>query len=210
MELGVGVFIGNAGTCFEGGLVISLDLSNLNLSRILSPDIARQRFLINLTTTTNSFSGPTPRISPASLASATLTSPTTYSTAPSLSSSPPSDTSRSLTSTTTTSLGLSPSRSLGSPSTPPTPRRQLLHRHHPPGVRPVGAHRVSPVSGNKLVGPIPPEIGNLSTLQQLYVSYFNSYDGGIPDEIGNLSNLVHLDMANCGLSGEIPRRSECS
>lgn len=60
------------------------------------------------------------------------------------------------------------------------------------------------LSGNELAGPIPPELGNLSTLKELYIGYYNSYTGGLPAELGNLSSLVRLDAANCGLSGEIP------
>lgn len=61
------------------------------------------------------------------------------------------------------------------------------------------------MSGNELQGPIPPEIGNLTKLRELYIGYYNTYDGGLPPEIGNLSELVRLDAANCGLTGEIPR-----
>lgn len=60
------------------------------------------------------------------------------------------------------------------------------------------------VSGNELQGKIPPELANLTKLHELYVGYYNSYDGGIPPEIGNLSNLLRLDMSDCGLSGLIP------
>ncbi|KAF7828574.1 leucine-rich repeat receptor-like serine/threonine-protein kinase BAM1 [Senna tora] len=60
------------------------------------------------------------------------------------------------------------------------------------------------VSGNELAGTIPPEIGNLTSLRELYIGYFNTYEGGIPPEIGNLSELVRFDAANCGLTGEIP------
>lgn len=60
------------------------------------------------------------------------------------------------------------------------------------------------VSGNELNGTIPAQIGNLSTLRELYLGYFNAYEGGIPAEIGNLSELVRIDAANCGLTGEIP------
>ncbi|KAJ3670073.1 hypothetical protein LUZ60_010397 [Juncus effusus] len=59
-------------------------------------------------------------------------------------------------------------------------------------------------SGNELAGTIPRELGNLGTLKELYIGYYNSYTGGLPAELGNLSNLVRLDAANCGLTGEIP------
>ncbi|CAI9279878.1 unnamed protein product [Lactuca saligna] len=54
----------------------------------------------------------------------------------------------------------------------------------------------------------PPEIGNLTNLQQLYLGHYNGYTGGIPLEIGNLSSLIHLDAANCGLSDEVPSEIE--
>ncbi|KAI4330216.1 hypothetical protein MLD38_028517 [Melastoma candidum] len=60
------------------------------------------------------------------------------------------------------------------------------------------------LSGNELTGTIPPLLGNLSRLQELYVGYYNIFDGGLPPELGNLSELVRLDAASCGLSGEIP------
>ncbi|KAK9670120.1 hypothetical protein RND81_13G179100 [Saponaria officinalis] len=60
------------------------------------------------------------------------------------------------------------------------------------------------VSGNELAGKIPKEIGNLTNLKELYIGYYNTFSGGIPPEIGNLTNLVRFDAANCGISGEIP------
>ncbi|XP_030548481.1 leucine-rich repeat receptor-like serine/threonine-protein kinase BAM1 [Rhodamnia argentea] len=60
------------------------------------------------------------------------------------------------------------------------------------------------ISGNELEGPVPAEIGNLTSLRELYIGYYNSYDGGLPPEIGNMTELVRLDAASCGLSGEIP------
>ncbi|KAJ3695700.1 hypothetical protein LUZ60_001077 [Juncus effusus] len=60
------------------------------------------------------------------------------------------------------------------------------------------------LAGNDLWGPIPQEIGNLTTLEQLFLGYYNQFNGVIPREFGNLVNLVHLDLSSCGLSGTIP------
>ncbi|CAN1225839.1 Leucine-rich repeat receptor-like serine/threonine-protein kinase BAM3 [Linum grandiflorum] len=60
------------------------------------------------------------------------------------------------------------------------------------------------LKGNDLRGRIPAEIGNLTSLRQLYLGYFNQFSGGIPAEIGNLISLVHLDLAQCKLQGSIP------
>ncbi|KAJ8756348.1 hypothetical protein K2173_025160 [Erythroxylum novogranatense] len=60
------------------------------------------------------------------------------------------------------------------------------------------------LKGNSLHGRIPTELGNLTNLLQLYLGYYNEFDGGIPPELGKLINLVHLDLANCSLEGPIP------
>ncbi|CAH1432890.1 unnamed protein product [Lactuca virosa] len=60
------------------------------------------------------------------------------------------------------------------------------------------------LGGNDLRGFIPSHLGNLTSLKQLSLGYFNQFDGGIPVEFGKLVNLVHLDMSNCGLDGKIP------
>ncbi|XP_077229566.1 uncharacterized protein LOC143862406 isoform X2 [Tasmannia lanceolata] len=60
------------------------------------------------------------------------------------------------------------------------------------------------LAGNDLSGFIPGELGNLTNLKQLYLGYYNEFDGGIPPEFGKLVNLVHLDLSNCGLEGPIP------
>ncbi|KAJ7960581.1 Leucine-rich receptor-like protein kinase family protein [Quillaja saponaria] len=60
------------------------------------------------------------------------------------------------------------------------------------------------VAGNDLGGFIPGELGNLTNLRQLFLGYYNEFDGGIPPEFGKLIDLVHLDLANCGLKGPIP------
>ena len=59
------------------------------------------------------------------------------------------------------------------------------------------------LSGYGLSGPIPPELGNLSSLEGLYLDD-NQLTGEIPAELGNLTNLEWLGLSNNQLSGEIP------
>tara|TARA_B100001123_G_scaffold438811_1_gene574388 strand:+ start:190 stop:1080 length:891 start_codon:yes stop_codon:yes gene_type:complete len=56
---------------------------------------------------------------------------------------------------------------------------------------------------NLLSGQIPPEIGKLVNLEELYL-YGNQFTGEIPSEIGNLTNLEWLHLDENQLSGEIP------
>ncbi|KAL1205296.1 Leucine-rich repeat receptor-like serine/threonine-protein kinase BAM3 [Cardamine amara subsp. amara] len=60
------------------------------------------------------------------------------------------------------------------------------------------------LAGNDLRGRIPSDLGNITTLQQLYLGYYNDFHGGIPSDLGRLINLVQLDLANCSLKGSIP------
>ena len=57
--------------------------------------------------------------------------------------------------------------------------------------------------GNKLTGPIPPEIGRLRNLRTLWLIR-NHLTGPIPPEIGNLTNLQDLRLSLNHLSGLIP------
>ena len=59
------------------------------------------------------------------------------------------------------------------------------------------------ISENQLSGVIPPELGNLSCLQTIYLDT-NQLSGSIPSEIGNLINLHFLSLDNNQLSGSIP------
>ena len=56
---------------------------------------------------------------------------------------------------------------------------------------------------NNLSGTIPPEIGDLTNLQYLYLVN-NNLTGSIPTQIGNLNNLQYLDLSYNNLTGSIP------
>ena len=51
------------------------------------------------------------------------------------------------------------------------------------------------LDNNNLVGTIPPELGNLSSLRTLGLAR-NSLTGPIPPELGNLSSLGYLNLYN--------------
>lgn len=56
---------------------------------------------------------------------------------------------------------------------------------------------------NNLKGHIPPEVGSLSGLVELWLA-FNDLTGPIPPELGKLSSLVDLSLGQSGLTGSIP------
>ena len=56
---------------------------------------------------------------------------------------------------------------------------------------------------NDLTGPIPPEIGNLTRLEYLGL-YVNNLTGKIPSEVGNLSGLTNFSLDDNSLTGRIP------
>ena len=59
------------------------------------------------------------------------------------------------------------------------------------------------LSSDQLTGRIPPELGNLSKLEVLYLDS-NQLSGKIPSELGKLAKLEVLDVMWNQLSGEIP------
>ena len=59
------------------------------------------------------------------------------------------------------------------------------------------------LSYNQLSGEIPPKLGNLENLIELYL-FLNQLSGEIPPELGNLENLIELHLNENQLSGEIP------
>lgn len=77
----------------------------------------------------------------------------------------------------------------------PDPRRQR------------GVQRDQPTSlflgSNRLTGPIPPELGNLTNLTGLHLAK-NQLTGPIPPELGNLTNLINISLNNNNLTGSVP------
>ena len=54
-----------------------------------------------------------------------------------------------------------------------------------------------------MTGAIPPELGNLTKLESLYIRG-NFLSGSIPPELGNLANLRTLELGPHFLSGCVP------
>ena len=59
------------------------------------------------------------------------------------------------------------------------------------------------LGGNGLTGPIPPELGNLTSLRDLRLDG-NRLTGPIPPELGDLTSLRNLNLGGNGLAGPIP------
>ncbi|RVW24969.1 Receptor like protein 42 [Vitis vinifera] len=59
------------------------------------------------------------------------------------------------------------------------------------------------LSGNKLTGPIPPEIGYLSGIHIINLSH-NHFSGHIPETFSNLKEVESLDISYNELAGQIP------
>ncbi|KAJ0989390.1 hypothetical protein J5N97_007746 [Dioscorea zingiberensis] len=60
------------------------------------------------------------------------------------------------------------------------------------------------LTANLLNETIPPFLGNISTLRQLNLSYNTFAPGPVPAELGNLSSLEILWLTGCNLVGHIP------
>ena len=59
------------------------------------------------------------------------------------------------------------------------------------------------LTGNRLTGPIPPELGNLIHLRVLALDA-NALTGAVPPELGDLGNLTELRLAGNALTGPAP------
>lgn len=73
----------------------------------------------------------------------------------------------------------------------------------PPELANLSALQELALSANQLSGSIPPELGDLSALESLYLGA-NHLSGGIPPELGALTNLWGLFLYSNQLSGSIP------
>ena len=74
---------------------------------------------------------------------------------------------------------------------------------HGVDTEPRGRVRILDLEENGLAGEIPPELGSLSDLRNLFLAV-NSLVGGIPPELGSLSKIITLFLGRNQLSGEIP------
>ena len=59
------------------------------------------------------------------------------------------------------------------------------------------------LSGNRLSGTVPAELGRLANLENLNLAK-NRLTGGIPAALGELSSLVYLSLADNQLTGALP------
>nr|AMM43084.1 LRR-RLK [Vernicia montana] len=57
--------------------------------------------------------------------------------------------------------------------------------------------------GNRLTGPIPKELGNISTLANITVE-FNKLSGELPQELGNLSRIERMLLTSNNFTGQLP------
>ncbi|CAL0326493.1 unnamed protein product [Lupinus luteus] len=58
--------------------------------------------------------------------------------------------------------------------------------------------------GNRLTGPIPVELANITTLERL-VLQFNQFNGTLPPELGNLARIEMLHLSSNNFTGELPK-----
>ncbi|WVZ60717.1 hypothetical protein U9M48_010701 [Paspalum notatum var. saurae] len=195
-----------AGVTCAAGAVVGLDVSGLNLSGALPPALSRLRGLQRLSAAANALYGPIPP----SLARLQLLAHLNLSNNAFNGSFPPALARlRALR-----VLDLYNNNLTGATLPLEVTRMPMLRHLHlggnffsgeiPPEYGRWERMQYLAVSGNELSGRIPRELGNLTSLRELYIGYYNSYAGGLPPELGNLTQLVRLDAANCGLSGGIP------
>ncbi|XP_022717350.1 probable leucine-rich repeat receptor-like serine/threonine-protein kinase At3g14840 isoform X2 [Durio zibethinus] len=60
------------------------------------------------------------------------------------------------------------------------------------------------ILGNRLTGPIPKELGNISTLTSISAE-FNQLSGALPPELGNLPQIERMLLSSNNFTGEVPQ-----
>ena len=73
----------------------------------------------------------------------------------------------------------------------------------PPELGDLGSLQMLKLRFNELTGELPPELGGLTDLRVLDMSY-NELTGELPPELGNLANLNRLSLVGNDLTGELP------
>ncbi|XVF16834.1 hypothetical protein REPUB_Repub10bG0066000 [Reevesia pubescens] len=73
----------------------------------------------------------------------------------------------------------------------------------PPQMSSLKSLQILTLSQNHFTGPIPVEIFSLTSLVRIDLSY-NMLTGSIPSQVGNLKNLLGLDLSYNSLTGSIP------
>ncbi|KAG4388752.1 hypothetical protein GLYMA_09G230300v4 [Glycine max] len=58
------------------------------------------------------------------------------------------------------------------------------------------------LAGNAFEGPLPPQLGHLAELEHLEIGY-NNFSGTLPSELGLLPNLKYLDISSTNISGNV-------
>ncbi|KAL8146883.1 uncharacterized protein LOC141707615 [Apium graveolens] len=189
--------------CNSLGAVEKLDLSNKNLSGIVSSDIQKLQSLTFLDFSCNAFSSPLPRSFsdfnalkiidlsqnsfvesfPLGLGNVGLTA--LNASGNNFSGYLPEDLGNA---TFLESLDL---------------RGNFFEGSIPKSFKNLGKLKFLGLSGNNISGNLPPELGQLSSLESIILGY-NDLIGEIPAEFGNLTNLKYLDLAVGNLKGSIP------
>lgn len=165
--------------CDRNKLVISLDLSNSQISGELGPEISWLTQLKSLNLSSNYLSGPIP----SQIGNCSLLQQLDLSL-------------NVLNGEIPDSFGNLRLKSL-------CLFNNSLNGSIPESIFHIPSLEVLRLSFNQLTGSIPSNLGNATLLQQLYLDN-NQFTGSLPDSLNNLVNLVYLDANTNGLEGRIP------
>ncbi|WOH01814.1 hypothetical protein DCAR_0521199 [Daucus carota subsp. sativus] len=191
-------------SCNSIGVVEKLDLSNKNLSGIVSSDIQKLQSLAFLDLSCNGFSSPLPKslssfnalkIIDLSQNSFVESFPLGLGNVVGLT---------ALNASSNNFSGYLP-EDLGNATSLESLdlRGNFFEGSIPKSFKNLGKLKFLGLSGNNISGNIPPELGQLSSLESIVIGY-NDLRGEIPAEFGNLTNLKYLDLAVGNLQGAIP------